>query len=152
MTVARLSREEYEALVSRLAEDEIVCRSVDGAQLKDEGELLGAIALAFDFPGYFGGNWDALLDCLSDMSWAPAKGYVLVLLNSGVFCDVGHVHRRSAISGERAADSASSTGVGLHYQWRGQIAATIHYAHVLHAPSDAGAGRDRVHASVAMRF
>lgn len=73
-------------------------------------------------------------------------------LRAGVFCDVGQVRRRSAISGERAADSASSTGVGLHYQWRGQIAATIHYAHVLHAPSDAGAGRDRVHASVAMRF
>lgn len=30
------------------------------------------------FPGYFGGNWDALLDCLRDFSWASQKRIVIV--------------------------------------------------------------------------
>ena len=37
------------------------------------------IARALRFPDYFGHNWDAVYDCLTDMSWLPAAGYVLVL-------------------------------------------------------------------------
>jgi len=31
------------------------------------------------FPPYFGMNWDAFSDCLTDMSWRPAAGYVILL-------------------------------------------------------------------------
>jgi Barstar (barnase inhibitor) len=34
---------------------------------------------ALDFPDYFGRNWDAVYDCLTDFNWLPAAGYVLVL-------------------------------------------------------------------------
>lgn len=44
--------------------------------------LLEAIASALDFPEWFGGNWDALEDCLTDMSWNKARGYVVVLEHS----------------------------------------------------------------------
>jgi hypothetical protein len=30
------------------------------------------------FPAWFGHNWDALADCLTDLSWLPAAGYVLI--------------------------------------------------------------------------
>lgn len=52
---------------------------VDGAAIDGDQALLAAIAAAFDFPDYFGVNWDALDECLRDMSWAPAAGYVLVV-------------------------------------------------------------------------
>lgn len=45
----------------------------------DKDDALVRIARAMDFPEWFGGNWDALADCLSDMSWRPADGYVLLL-------------------------------------------------------------------------
>jgi hypothetical protein len=45
----------------------------------DKKALLAKMALALDFPDYFGMNWDALNDCLTDMGWKPASGYVVVL-------------------------------------------------------------------------
>jgi hypothetical protein len=45
--------------------------------------LLQRIAAALQFPDWFGGNWDALEDCLTDLSWAPAAGYVLLFEDAG---------------------------------------------------------------------
>ena len=54
----------------------------DAAQidLKD-GNALRAFAQALNFPDWFGANWDALEDCLGDLSWRPGEGHVLVLRN-----------------------------------------------------------------------
>ena len=47
-----------------------------GVTTKDA--LLGSIAAPLDFPEYFGKNWDALKDCLADLSWFTERGHVLV--------------------------------------------------------------------------
>ena len=41
--------------------------------------LIERIARALDFPRWFGGNWDALEDCLTDLSWSKADGHVLLI-------------------------------------------------------------------------
>ncbi|TXH77641.1 MAG: hypothetical protein E6Q88_00770 [Lysobacteraceae bacterium] len=38
-----------------------------------------SIAEVLRFPDWFGENLDALSDCLNDLSWLPAEGYVMVL-------------------------------------------------------------------------
>ena len=45
------------------------------------GDALRSIAQALRFPAWFGGNWDALEDCLGDLSWRPGEGHVLVFQN-----------------------------------------------------------------------
>lgn len=45
------------------------------------GDALPVIAKALRFPDWFGGNWDALEDCLGDLSWRPGEGHVLVIRN-----------------------------------------------------------------------
>ncbi len=52
---------------------------VDLAGVRDKQELLAAIGKAMSFPEWFGHNWDALLDCLADLGWRPAEGYVVIL-------------------------------------------------------------------------
>ena len=41
--------------------------------------LLQRLAAALGFPQWFGGNWDAVEDCLKDLSWLPAPGWLVVL-------------------------------------------------------------------------
>ena len=41
--------------------------------------MLAALAQALQFPSWFGGNWDALEDCLTDLSWTKAPGHVLLI-------------------------------------------------------------------------
>ena len=52
---------------------------IDLAACGDKASFLGQMAEALAFPDWFGQNWDAFLDCLADLSWRPARGYVLLL-------------------------------------------------------------------------
>ncbi len=45
---------------------------------KDKSVLMHKIAASLGFPEWFGENWDALEDCLTDLSWREAQGHVLV--------------------------------------------------------------------------
>ena len=45
----------------------------------DKATLLARFAAAFHFPDWFGHNWDALSDCLTDLSWLPARHYRIEL-------------------------------------------------------------------------
>ena len=52
---------------------------VDLEQARSKSEMLDAIGKGLRFPEWFGHNWDALADCLMDMNWLPATGYVIIL-------------------------------------------------------------------------
>lgn len=41
--------------------------------------LLSGLAATGSFPDWFGHNWDALSDCLVDLSWLPADGYLVLV-------------------------------------------------------------------------
>lgn len=45
----------------------------------DKAALLRRIAASLSFPAWFGENWDALEDCLADLSWRESDGNVLVV-------------------------------------------------------------------------
>ena len=46
--------------------------------------LLRHIGQDLRFPQWYGENWDALADCLTDLSWSDADGFVLMLRGSAV--------------------------------------------------------------------
>jgi hypothetical protein len=58
---------------------------VDGRSITDKSSFLASVEVALRFPSYFGHNWDALEECLTDLYWAPAPGYVLLYDHAGRF-------------------------------------------------------------------
>jgi len=68
-----------EALITAAEQNGFFVFRIDLTGAQDKREMLGIIGKAMDFPEWFGHNWDALLDCLADLGWRPAEGYVVIL-------------------------------------------------------------------------
>jgi barstar (barnase inhibitor) len=45
--------------------------------IQSKADLLLNYEIEGSFPGYFGHNWDALLDCLRDFSWVSQKRIII---------------------------------------------------------------------------
>jgi len=57
-------------------------RIVQGKKCTTPTGVFEEFARALEFPDYFGHNWDALEECLADLGWLPAKGYVVLITES----------------------------------------------------------------------
>ena len=86
--VYHLTREAWEVAAAAGAAD-LTCFRIDIGHAHDKADFLDHIAKAMGFPQWFGHNWDALADCLKDLSWLPGKGWVVVLEKSKHF-GAGH--------------------------------------------------------------
>ncbi|BCX02393.1 MAG: hypothetical protein KatS3mg053_0331 [Candidatus Roseilinea sp.] len=58
---------------------------LDGREIRDKTSFLQACAAAMEFPTYFRPNWDAFEECVNDLSWMPAQGYVVLFDRAGQF-------------------------------------------------------------------
>ena len=52
-------------------------------ELSSSSALFGALSREFQFPDYFGENWDAVADCLGDLEWLDEKRFVLLANTAG---------------------------------------------------------------------
>lgn len=55
---------------------------IDGIDIGSKLDFMKAMDYAFGFPPYFGENWDALWDCLTDMYWIDDNQVHLKIVNS----------------------------------------------------------------------
>lgn len=53
--------------------------AADLAAAAGKASLLERLGRALEFPHWYGGNWDALEDCLTDLSWRPGTGHLLMI-------------------------------------------------------------------------
>jgi hypothetical protein len=51
---------------------------LDGREIRDKQSFLRKVAEVMRFPDYFGYNWDALDECITDLDWCPAARYILI--------------------------------------------------------------------------
>jgi len=70
--------------LERSSEKRTVCRVIRGHKATTKSAFLDECAAAWQFPCYFGENWDAFEECLTDLRWLPAEAYV--------FCVTRAVH------------------------------------------------------------
>jgi RNAse (barnase) inhibitor barstar len=59
-----------------------VIRVLRGNHMSTVDSLLVEFASALQFPSYFGHNFNALKDCLTDLAWLPASAYVLCVTHA----------------------------------------------------------------------
>lgn len=71
------ARADPKAVQSKAKAAGFACFHIDGAKIARKEQLLNAAATAMRFPSHFGHNWDALEECLTDMEWVDAEGYLL---------------------------------------------------------------------------
>ena len=60
----------------------LALKVIKGRLCKTPATLFAEFARALEFPDYFGHNWDALEECLADLEWLPAKGYILLITDA----------------------------------------------------------------------
>lgn len=53
--------------------------AIDGQVVRSDAALFAALSEAFQFPDYFGCNWDALDEVLRDLEWVAPTKVVLTL-------------------------------------------------------------------------
>lgn len=59
-------------------------RDWDASMATTKEEMLKQIGELWDFPSYYGQNWDALIDCLSDLSWIKGNRFAFVIRGLGI--------------------------------------------------------------------
>ena len=60
----------------------LALKVIKGRLCKTPATLFAEFARALAFPDYFGHNWDALEECLADLEWLQAKGYILLITDA----------------------------------------------------------------------
>ena len=51
-------------------------RVIRGWKCPSYAALHNEVAAALQFPGYYGENWDAMDECITDLAWMPAQWYL----------------------------------------------------------------------------
>ena len=75
-------RNDREDLAEAATEAGLHVVSIDFAGCSGKDDALARIAAALNVPDWFGNNWDALADCLGDLSWLPEGGQLLLFDNA----------------------------------------------------------------------
>lgn len=71
-----------------------VVMTLPGSELLTKESAMMAIERAMSFPSYFGRNWEALRDCLTDLSWIESSVVVLVINQAEVLQTDSEVVRK----------------------------------------------------------
>ncbi|MGH7626152.1 MAG: barstar family protein [Gemmatimonadaceae bacterium] len=68
--------------LDRSASASLVMRVLRGRHMQTVTTLCDEMGAALQFPYYFGGNFNAIEDCLTDLDWLPGNSYVLVVTDA----------------------------------------------------------------------
>jgi Barstar (barnase inhibitor) len=59
---------------------------LDGELMSETAGLMAEFARVLRFPDYFGKNWDALSDCLTDLSCFDARSHFVLAIDNWDYC------------------------------------------------------------------
>ncbi|GAA6623321.1 barstar family protein [Scytonema sp. NUACC26] len=91
-------------IIEELAEQGIQVFYLNGREISSKETFLRKAAEAMQFPTYFGGNWDAFDECITDLTWFPAKSYVLLYERPDIFAQAEPTEWQIAVDILRSAE------------------------------------------------
>jgi RNAse (barnase) inhibitor barstar len=111
--VHRLAAPLIDALLHWAAQTHRPVRCIDLGGARSKADLMACLAAGLRLPDYFGGNLDALHDCLTDPDHAPQDDVVLTGLH-----DVPGLSAQSLIEVfEEAVLARGEAGAGFRVYW-----------------------------------
>jgi hypothetical protein len=106
---------QIDAIKEKLKSSPITTFELDASSIKDDDTLFAAISESLGFPDYFGCNWDALDECLSDLEWNEAEGYVLFVTGANKFWrDAAYTAGKLVSSWQLVAEQWSQEDIPFH--------------------------------------
>jgi hypothetical protein len=105
-----------------------VVRHLDAGEMRDSASLFREFARALSFPGYFGHNWDALVDCLDSPhgDWHRSADVAIVIDAADLLISAEHLPLFVSVLCQ-AAERANSS-VDLDGEPLGRPAIALHFA------------------------
>lgn len=77
--VYHLTPQQAEALPALAAKSHRIFKQADLSACKSKRQILTQLGHDLAFPDWYGANFDALQDCLSDHDWRPKSGLIVLL-------------------------------------------------------------------------
>lgn len=78
-------QQNLQKMINELSEQGIQVFYLDGKEILTKEAFLSKAAQAMKFPEYFGYNWDAFDECITDLEWCPAQRYALIYDQPDIF-------------------------------------------------------------------
>lgn len=73
-----VTADDLQVLAASASQHSLHVSRIDLQGCRDKQDLLDRIAKNLPLPASFGHNWDALTDCMRDLSWLKAPGYLFL--------------------------------------------------------------------------
>jgi RNAse (barnase) inhibitor barstar len=82
--IAVISKEDLDNHSRSLAQvhKNAIIRTVRGSKSKSTESFFDEISAAMQFPYYFGENWPAFRDCMTDLEWIEGNAYVILVADA----------------------------------------------------------------------
>lgn len=74
--------------LSSMEKPRVIGRRVRGNKARTVQGWFDECSASWQFPYYFGENWNAFDECLTDLEWLPADAYILLVTNSPLLLEV----------------------------------------------------------------
>ncbi|MDY0092993.1 MAG: barstar family protein [Candidatus Vecturithrix sp.] len=84
-----IEEQTYDTLIQQFtttfASNSVTVVLIEGANIYDKPSFLQEFAKKFHFPPYFGRNWDAFYDCLTDLEWFDVRNLLVIYPQASKF-------------------------------------------------------------------
>jgi RNAse (barnase) inhibitor barstar len=78
----RAAAEDLPAIRESAGTSDVQLVELDGARMRTVEELFREYAREFSFPEYFGWNWPAFNECMTELEEQPARAYLTVITHA----------------------------------------------------------------------